>query len=126
MDGGAFLLSGGVATADPRRNRVRGIPSVQSQISLLVQMLRAKPSIVFNSSTVPYASTRRSAFEMRTPPANPVCPPSPRVVAILISRLLAVHRFHQKLPGTLQREYESPCEGLSAHNAEPGSHRENP
>src|SRR5580704_4103407 len=89
-------------------------------------MLRAKPSTVFSSSTVPYASTRRSAFEMRTPPANPVCPPSPRVVAILISHLLVFHRFHQKLAETLQREYESPCEELSVHIAVPGFHQENP
>src|SRR5580704_2724272 len=89
-------------------------------------MLRAKPSTVFSSSTVPYASTRRSAFEMRTPPANPVCPPSPRVVAILISRLLVLHRFHQKLAETLQPEYELPCEELSAHNAAPCSPQENP
>src|ERR1700716_3097453 len=89
-------------------------------------MLRAKPSTVFSSSTVPYASTRRSAFEMRTPPANPVCPPSPRVVAILISLLLVLHYFHQKLLGILRRKCESPCEELSAHIAEPTSHRENP
>src|SRR5438270_13440662 len=89
-------------------------------------MLRAKPSTVFSSSIVPYASTRRSAFEMRTPPAKPVCPPSPRFVAILISLLLVLHQLHQKLPGTLQREYESPCEELSAHMAELNSRRENP
>src|ERR1700733_13226529 len=52
-------------------------------------MLRAKPSTVFNSSTVPYVSTRWSAFEMRIPPANPVCPPSPRFVAMLMVFLLS-------------------------------------
>src|SRR5437899_1537922 len=66
-------------------------------------MLRAKPSTVFNSSTVPYASTRRSAFEMRTPPAKPVCPPSPRVVAILIFLLLVFHGFIKSLREILSR-----------------------
>src|SRR6266481_4976287 len=76
-------------------------------------MLRAKPSAVFNSSTEPYASTRRSAFEMRTPPANPVCPPSPCVVAILIFRLLVLHRFHQKAWRTME-QYDLVCSHASS------------
>src|ERR1700677_3975567 len=53
-------------------------------------MLRAKPSTVFSSSTEPYASTRRFDFEMRIPPASPVSPASPRLVAILMGVLLLI------------------------------------
>src|SRR6266550_2910945 len=56
-------------------------------------MLRAKPRTEFSSSTQPYASTRASALDTRTSPTNPVCPPSPRFVAMLISLLLRVCVF---------------------------------
>src|SRR5271155_3627103 len=97
---------------------------VHCTICSSLQMLRAKPSTVFNSSTVPYASTRRSAFEMRIPPASPVCPPSPRFVAILIVVLLVV-QFHPRVLMTLQDECELPCVALSSRNAIPDTHQGN-
>ena len=53
-------------------------------ISASSQIDRAKPSVEFSSSTLPYASTRSDAFETRMPPARPVCPPSPSVVEMLL------------------------------------------
>jgi hypothetical protein len=89
IGGEAFLAAGAVANTDPSRHRVFWIDSVHERMSAFWQMLRAKPNAEFNSSTEPYASTRRSALETRTPPASPVCPPSPCFVAMLISLLLS-------------------------------------
>src|SRR3712207_4422042 len=47
---------------------------------------RARPSAATASSTVPYASVRRSSLRMRSPPnRRPVVPSSPRPVATALS-----------------------------------------
>ena len=56
---------------------------VQEDTSAFVQMLLANPSAALSSSIVPYASTRRSAFETRMPPTSDVLPPSPCLVVML-------------------------------------------
>jgi hypothetical protein len=57
---------------------------VRFRKSSLSQCERATPKAEFSWSTVPYASTRSEDFDTRIPPARPVCPPSLRLVAMLM------------------------------------------
>src|SRR5262249_20026691 len=57
-------------------------PKMWSETNLSLAIERARPSAALNSSTHPYASTRRSAFDTRRPYINDVSPWSPVLVTM--------------------------------------------
>src|SRR5207247_1284781 len=75
----SFAGSGDASSA-PIVNRSRCTSSSRSRANGRGSSARARPSAAFNSSTSPYAATRRSSLGTRPPPNSPVSPPSPVLV----------------------------------------------
>src|SRR5947207_5914748 len=69
-------------------------------------MDRARPNAALNSSTLPQASTRGSAFDSRRPYINDVSPLSPVLVTMDISKLYGRFCELRKLSELIQTPYK--------------------